>query len=230
MLRYITACFLALLTLSINTEAAQQEYHILITGCARSGTTYISQVLQKCGIDVLHEKMGSLGTVNWIMAVPADYTPAAYDFTHCCVPGLNQYKFKHIFHQVRDPLKSISSLAVDMTSTWNFIGGYIQEVDVAHPTLINAARYWYYWNLHAEKIAEWTYRIEDIDNLWGEFCKRIEFKLDKNNLKRVPRNTNTGRVTKRITWVDLKRILEPELYQKIVKMAKRYGYPVTDKG
>ncbi len=232
MLRLMLSLILGCLSFVLPIEAYQNpkpEYLLLITGCARCGTTYISQVLNKCGLDVPHEKMGAHGTVNWIMAVPADYTPMAYDFRYCCAPGLNHYRFQHIFHQVRDPLKSISSIAVDLDPIWDFVGGYIQEVDMAHPTIINAARYWYYWNLKAEKIAEWTYRIEDIDHVWKEFCRRLGYPLDKSNLKRVQRNTNSGKVSHRVTWKALKRMLEPELYNNIVKMARRYGYSVTDK-
>ena len=36
-------------------------------------------------------------------------------------PRANCYKFKHIFHQVRDPLFTIASVYVCEANSWNFI-------------------------------------------------------------------------------------------------------------
>src|SRR5262249_4242348 len=65
---------------------------LLITGCARSGTTFIADVLWHCGLQVYHEAPGRDGIVSWLMAardVKTPYGPAYYN-----------YRFKHIFHQV----------------------------------------------------------------------------------------------------------------------------------
>jgi hypothetical protein len=41
----------------------------LITGCGRCGTLSVADALQKCGYNVLHEKVGRQGSVSWFYAV-----------------------------------------------------------------------------------------------------------------------------------------------------------------
>jgi hypothetical protein len=45
--------------------------HRIVTGCARSGTTYMSKVLQACGLRCPHEEWGPDGTVAWQYAADA---------------------------------------------------------------------------------------------------------------------------------------------------------------
>lgn len=83
----------------------KNEHFLLITGCGRSGTTYISAVLQEFGLDVRHECYGADGICSWPMTVVDDDLPWKW-----LPPGRNKdMKFTHILHQVRHPLKVIAS-------------------------------------------------------------------------------------------------------------------------
>ncbi len=229
--RIVFLCLLSftMLVEGYENQQTKKDYLLLITGCGRSGTTFMATVLQKCGLDIQHELLGADGTVSFPHAVPADMVPSWGMDGYPNIPGLNKCRFRHIFQQVRDPLKVISSAAVDLERCRKFINKYIPEIKSQDPPLIKGAKYWYYWNLYAEKIAHWTYRIEDIDRVWGEFCDRIGYDLDKKILKKIPKNYNSRKVVHRTTWAELKAILDPELYKNVVKMARRYGYPVKDK-
>jgi hypothetical protein len=192
---------------------------LLITGCARSGTTYITYVLRNCGLNVDHEENAGYGIVSWPMAV--DSSNSVWG------PPSNRYRFKHIFHQVRHPLKAIASATTEPTRSWAYICQHCKNIKMHDKPLVKAAKYWYYWNLLAEKKAEWTYRIEDIENALDEMSRRLSIPLSKKALGRISKKTNSRRHAS-YTWKDIKAAINPKLYAKILEMARRYGYNVDD--
>jgi hypothetical protein len=191
---------------------------LLITGCARSGTTYIAKILQEGGLQVGHEYVGKDGTSSWDLAArPKEGRWKV---------RLENYRFAHIFHQTRHPLKVISSVYLtEDQDSWDYIRTYVPEIRDNDSHLTKCAKYWYYWNLKAEAMSEWTYRIEEIDNLLGEFERRLGKKIDHSALERIPRNTNTkGTPPNEFSWEDLQKELDTDLYQKICSLAEKYGY------
>ena len=62
---------------------------LLITGCARSGTTYISKVLLQGGFEVGHERMMSDGVSSWYLAAAPAKTKRRVNF--------KRFHFDHIF-------------------------------------------------------------------------------------------------------------------------------------
>jgi hypothetical protein len=193
---------------------------LLIIGCARSGTTYIARALKQRGLRIGHERVQSDGSSSWPLAV----LPVKDRFG--VRPG--KYRFAHIFHQVRDPLKVISSVYVtEGRQSWNYIMKHLPEIDISDSHLVKCAKYWYYWNVRAEKNAEWTYAIEELDDKWDEFDARLGKKLLPKTCLDVPKDKNTRLTENRklFTWKDLKRELSPELYLNIKRLAQKYGYP-----
>lgn len=197
---------------------------LLITGCSRSGTSFTTLFLQANGLQVEHEIDGRDGIVSWIMAVDSKTTPWETPWG----PGSRDYRFKHIFHQVRNPLKTIASVSNEPFKAWKYITAYIPQIKMEDPPLVKAAKYWIYWNQKAEKKAEWTYRLEDIDKKVEEMSKRLGIPLNKELLAQIPKDTNTRHFTTQCTWTQLKTLLDADLYHKLTRLAKRYGYPTTD--
>ncbi len=195
---------------------------LLITGCARSGTSYITRVLEICGLKIGHEMILRDGVVSWEMAVDTKQVPWGQ--------GRNGYRFHHIFHQVRHPLKVISSLhSTEPPQSWKFIAEHIPQIQENDSLLVKCAKYWYYWNLKAEKQAELTYQIEKINFLWPEFEQRCERKLDRESLLQVPQDCNTrGEISYVFSWEDLKEQLDPGLFNDIQFLATKYGYSIGD--
>lgn len=215
--------FLMLFVLVICTASPLKAFYstsrsLLVTGCARSGTGYISRVLCHAGLDIRHEQIGKDGISSWVMVAPTEKTPWG--------PGRKNIHFTHIFHQVRDPLKTISSVfSTEPTASWKYIMDYIPQILPEDSKTVKAAKYWYYWNLKAAELAEWTYRVEDIREVWVEMEHRLGRKLDISALDCVPKNANTrGNHLRDFTWEDLKRELEPNLYRDIRALARFYGY------
>ena len=136
---------------------------LLITGVGRSGTLYTTHVLRAAGYDVGHEHhLGAHGMVSWEWAIEADFYPN----WHVC----NQPEFDVILHQVRHPLKTIASCTKAVNKeAWRYIYANT-PIDPESPLLQRCAEYWYHWTLYAEKRASWTYQVEMLDKLIGEFC------------------------------------------------------------
>jgi hypothetical protein len=212
------------LTFCCTVSAAQRVYEreLLVTGCARSGTGYISKLLTEAGYAIDHERIGKFGTSAWPMAIISDYAPWG--------PPATSANFKHIFHQVRHPVKVISSVYTsEPKRSWEYIMKYIPEIESKDSHVTKCAKYWYYWNLKASARAEWTYRVEAINSLWEEFEGRLGTKLDRTAFNRVSLTTNRRNGAHRVfTWRDLKLALEPELFHNIQSLAVIYGYSLED--
>lgn len=202
------------------SEKQLKNRTLLITGCARSGTSFITKFFRLNGYDVGHERDGLFGVVAWTMTADVDIAPWG--------PGFNNYTFEHIFHQVRHPLKTIASAGNEPPISWIFVKKFVPEIEMDDPKIVKGAKYWYYWNLLAEKKAEWTYRIEDIENQIGEMVALLEIDLDPTILNDIPTDTNTRRYTDVYSWEDLREALDEDLFYNIVEMASRYGYDISD--
>ena len=213
-------CALALIGCCVFILTKQKEKRaLLITGCARSGTTYIAKALQESDLEIGHERMLKDGVSSWYLAASPKRTKRRVN--------PEKYRFAHTFHQVRNPLRTISSVyATENRHSWNYILSQIPEIRISDSHLVKCAKYWYYWNLKAEKLAEWTYRVEDLDKLWDEFEKRLGKKVVRPSEERMPKNTNTKGSHTEFSWEDLHRELDSDLFQKVQSLALKYGYSI----
>lgn len=105
----------------------------LISAFGRSGTHYTSRLLQAIGIDAPHEKLGNDGGVSWKHIVPGEFRYLGKRRVEAIVdPG-----FDAIIHQVREPLKVLSSSFTFSESTWHYMEhhlGLIPERDACQFT------------------------------------------------------------------------------------------------
>jgi hypothetical protein len=171
-----------------------------VVACIRSGTQYISRVMHKIGLNVGHERQAPDGSVGYhLMVIRPD----------------------NCFHQVRHPLKQISSNVAH--NSWGFCDLII---DLPNAGLLGCMKYWYEWNLLCEEFCVWRYRIEEFPEVWDEFLERIGH--EPCELPDTPTDTNKqpGEF-KQYTWDDLFNE-DKGLAEDIVKMAKRYGYDVPE--
>ena len=175
---------------------------IKITGCARSGTVYIVHVLRKLGYTIGHEEMGTDGSVG--------YHLAALHPENC-------------FHQVRHPLKQISSMMAHQS--WGFMN---DVVDICGHGLLGCMQYWLKWNELCEEFCIWRYQIESLPNVWDEFLERIGHTPCP--LPDVPTNTNSHKKYREFTEFDWNNLFEcdRQLAQLIYNKANEYGYNVPE--
>lgn len=192
---------------------------ILIIGCGRSGTTYTSEILKKMGINIGHEIDSEDGIISWYMTV--DGIPPFN------LPKRSSYIFDIIIHQVRNPLKVIASAQTFHVESWKYIYAHIPEINKNDSLLIKSAKYWYYWNLLAEKRSMYTYRIEDFGKIANKIVEDVGFgSYDQVILKKYSTNINS-REHSNVKLSDIKK-QNVELYDNIVKLALKYGYTKSD--
>jgi hypothetical protein len=186
----------------------------LITGCPRSGTRYIQQVLKlACGMDIYHENpRGKDGIVDW----------------HYTVPQIPKDKFKTILHQVRNPLDVINSLCTISRESQQFISETLVPRDDYDTPILRAMRIWYIWCCTAETIAVYTYRVENVENELESICGFLGVTCDMDVFKTISKQTNSRKILPTygcITWDDIKNE-HSVLHGYIVEKALDYGYTV----
>jgi len=183
----------------------------LITGSGRSGTKYMATVLQECGLDVGHERMGRDGVVSSYYCFEATWYPG-----HHAAP---RPAFDVVLHQVRHPLRSIASIQTGHSWKWTC---QFLPVGPRAPLLRRACWNWLVFNEEAERQAALTYRVEDLEEAWGEIERLLGFEADYGSVADVPRDVNTRQHTA-VTWADVRRVA-PGIYERIRAAARRYGY------
>lgn len=184
----------------------------LITGCGRSGTLYMAKALRAAGLDVGHEEAGEDGAVSSAWCVDSRH----YPYYHEQGP---RPEFDIVLHQVRHPLPTIASLTTSQSASWAFTEQFvpIPEGDV----VAKAAYFWYHWNTLAERQAEFTYRIENLENRWDEIMSVLRHNAPYSSCAQLLKNVNS-RVHGAVNWTDI------PLARQIRGMARRYGYTIGD--
>jgi hypothetical protein len=219
---------------------------VLVTGCGRSGTTYVSLLLRKCGLHVPHEhRMGRDGISSWLFGVESTTVPWG--------PSPSKFRFENVVHLVRDPLSSIPSIATFKPSAWAYISRHI-PIDAREPLLVRSATYWLRWNEIIERRAESRVRVEDLPVALEPLCMRMGSPRPLAAVQPIRRDLNTRRhgrlfasiedrclrvslvptffkalLAKRtpsfrdVTWADLQE-LDPSLAASVHHKAREYGY------
>ena len=137
---------------------------LLITGAPRSGTHFTARLLFNLGLDIRHETVDTNGTVSSV---------------HTLKPS----GFTKVVHQIRDPLKSISSLhKIDWLSKelWlesmtdeNFSGHFKANLSVKKNNSIKAsARTWVYF-LNKIKDRNLTRKCMKAYLYWNELSMEV---------------------------------------------------------
>lgn len=194
---------------------------IEVTGCARSGTLFTSTIFSKLGIKFGHEEMGKDGIVSWFLVPEINRRGYLYFQS-------KKYRTKYVFHQVRHPLNTINSMQTSLESTWQYISKYI-DISEKESLLLKGMKYWYYWNKMAEKVSCKTFRVENYESEFEDILRTIKrpVRAGKNKiLPKIPYDLHSRKNRKsydRYNWEDLKKE-DQALYNKIVSLARKYGY------
>lgn len=200
----------------------RNHHKIVVIGCGRSATKFVSQLFYELGIQIGHERLEKHGIASWAL-VPDTYTrvwgPSYNLVRHLEMP---------IVHQVRNPLAVISSAMTVFSDqrTWNFIGKFI-PINENDSLILRSMKYWYFWNLLAEKKAIHSYRVENIENELETLLEIGRFKTtgDKEGVLRILSKKIHSRKHTELCWDDLKKTDEV-LTNKILNLSRRYGYDV----
>ena len=216
----------------------------LITGCGRSGTLFTTQLLRALGYDARHERSGGQGTVCWYCCQLLKRNvgwESPITRCGCHYPGLNineygeaisegpevtmQSMHEVILHQARAPHDVIASLQTITEGSFNFIDNKIGAYN-SDDRILQAARYWIEWNKAAAEMADYSYRIEDIDTQLPIICEHIGMPYTGEKVSDIisSRNVNTRRHGK----VDASYIRNHDLrlYDELRHTADWLGYNI----
>ena len=217
-----------------------EEKKLLIIGCGRSGTLYSADVWRSLGLDIVHERDHRSGLYNGIDGI-ASWFSVVDDPNPPFGPSIIGQDFKLILHQVRHPLKVISSFAQFILQKGEkspkFIEKHVPEtrltdaerlLDPQQQLILQAARYWFYWNELAEHKADKTIRLEDLKDELPWLCNYLGIKFQPNVVDNISKSTNSRQIyIKENFWkIDWKYIeqLDSALHDKIRDLACKYGY------
>ena len=174
---------------------------IVIVGCPRSGTGYASKFF-----NIGHEKLNKNGISSWCLA----FDNALYG------PNLQKVKdyFKDnkikIYHQVRNPLKTISSFDSISKISLNYLITNL-NITTSSTKLEKYIQIWVLLNKKSELISEFTYKVEDIESTFPNI------QIYKN------KNYNT-RKHSQFNIKDFKNIKNKKLYEEFKDLSCKYGY------
>lgn len=199
----------------------------LITGCPRSGTNYITSVLQEIGVDARHETLG-----DWEGEVIVAWQIAADVQVKRCLqtpsprsPNLFRAPIDDvILHQVRHPLNVIGSCHTLHDSSWNFICSQI-PCSMSDSLMLRSMRLWFHWNLLAEARSVFRYQVEKVGFVLGQVCQHLSLPIRSFPTTEIPESAKKHRDHPALRWGDLEDI-DSELTSRIMDMACRYGYGV----
>lgn len=196
---------------------------IVATGCARSGTSFLANLLTQGGVICNHETYyGMPGFGEWRDGAIAECSWLA-------VPHLEREKLRgaKIIHIIRHPLKHISSMAhVHTLEDHNFRANiYSIFKELFFPTIRRLRvkdRYllnWIKWNQWAEKYADLTYRLEDLIKNPQELFDDLG--IDVKDVKFDTSKKNSYSNVKQYDWADFRDCL---YYNELIQNAWRYKY------
>ena len=222
----------------------KQLRKLLVVACGRSGTKHIANFLRRSKLQIGHEQVKEGGVSSAFFVTygseagntsPNVYQPYAHKPAECP----NDFQFEHVWHQTRDPLKTIGSVRDVHTGAivrWSKeLLGQDHIVEKLKHTLEYAARHWLLVNEMSEEIAEWRYRVEDLEDLYDEIKERLNLQREdcpdvSKTMGRSYRTIMKFKPTQEIyndisypTWEDLEEI-DPKLRKAIQGKAKEYGY------
>ncbi len=200
-------------------QSANSKKPVIIVGTPKSATMYIATVLNKMGLDFQHEHYAKDGFADWRLA-PKEKSQPWDGYT-----DMIDFKNTIILHQIRNPLDTMSSMQQIGEHAWKYITAYI-PVTMEDSIIKRCMATWYHWNLLAESISCFSYRIEDFEKTFPVFCKKIhhpELIKKQEIIQTVPKNINTAKPYNQLTWKHLIRE-DHRLTRKIWRLAKKYGY------
>jgi len=224
----------------------------LVTGVGRSGTKFLAAAFQSLDMSVSHdvERIGKEGAVSWMDCFNGNtkflQNRIAGNLKCRHIGGLaDTWRYKHIFHLVRNPLTNIDS-------RWNAgqVSNFAAEarcqtaadeglssslMSRENYTLAFTLRHWVLFNSFAEVTSEWGFRNEELKDSFPRISNEIRRRIGMGPLadqvfekiSKLSSNTNSDHTKKsgNVTW---KKLCEADARYCMMAqlMALRYGYEI----
>lgn len=221
----------------------KQHYHnILVVGTPRCGMTYIYQVLIRLLSLAEHERYNDNFTIHNICSwsMPVKWDSGGFWKGLLDLKKLHErvtYKdFRIVFHLVRNPLKTISSLHMMPDWFWKKIK---EIVDVPYnpdkknisELTYSCAKFWLDWNLLCEQVSHKRIKLEDISvsdkfyDFYYPVVNKPVYNIDFNYNTKDNWTVHKDRY-KDVSIDMLYQLDDKQLVHNIVTTSIKYGYEI----
>lgn len=201
----------------------------LVTGHPRCGTGYMYKLLNAFGYELGHEVIKRDGVSSWLFAVPND--------SIWIKEKRNDFNFKYVLHNVRNPYTALNSIAFTETpvkgkvfkkgvyQAYEYRKKYI-NIPENKPFYIRAAISFLEWNrlIEEQNIANSFIRVEDGIEMLKDFCdyRRIPYSIDHSKLPSTNYNGRKHDTLNLNHYFDFPN----EILESLNNFCLRYGYPI----
>jgi len=211
---------------------------LLILGCGRGGTHYVSEVMRAMGANFGHETVCPDGMASWFMA--ADDPTIDHLWKDGSMRPVRVADFDTVVHQTRHPLAVIRSWQPMPATHLQLM--FIEKhtsCRIAMSPLEFGMRYWLDWSrLCDEKITPFgsQYRVEGIeaypvtlamlsgvDNTCSPDPPFLLMSRGSKVISETPHSNKTTEELPAITWGDLYKV-DFKLASEIQELAEGFGY------
>ena len=215
----------------------------LITGCGRSGTRFISRVLQSLDYDMRHERTGRDGSACWYCCMlfepninhNTDVTRCGCQFENVVIDhdgaattGYSDASLRDhydlILHQLRSPMDVIASAQTLTDGSLAYIDNKI-GIRRYDDRILQGARYWLEWNKAAYRICDFSYRIEDLWRQLPNICDLIGIPCTIPGNEEALRQQRNSRPHTAVSANHIKE-RDIDLYHDLVDTAEAFGYVI----
>lgn len=181
----------------VPTRSRRLPRKLMVTGCARSGTLYVTKALRELGLRVGHEYVDDDGTVSHFFAsgnIKYPLIRSKEPKGRCAHVGQHprMYAFERVIHLTRHPLQVIDSLQWTAVANDILVAAGVPLVDYRN-TITRAVRYWYGWNKLCEKLTSERVSIESIDANPSLLCAWAGVPVSDGWAPRAPKDTHHAR-------------------------------------
>lgn len=217
-------------------KASRMKPAIVVTGCGRSGTLYMSKYFNAMGLGVQHEQHGVDGISSWYVGSP-DRANITKNYYSSKMRGIK------VIHLVREPMAVMSSMRRcealrNRAGLDIFRRMYPNLVDMRQPDFL--ATWWVEWNKNVRRVwdVDYTLRVENAPrpSIIKEICSLAEvpFTMDiVKGIQSIPTNTHhieekyreelmstSPQVLEDLTWIDLSL----RQADQVAELACLFGY------
>lgn len=225
---------------------------VVVIGCPRSGTGFISQLLKEHDLDVGHEVWGKNGISDWRLTwqkpkyTPPPPPPAKVKAKKPPPPPRSPFRTDYPPDPPPEPdppepkaepveENPVYTILHQVRHPLNVIASLVTiapvsweliachtRLTVDDPALTRSMMAWLYMNELAQCRAEYTYRVENIRQEFDEICRRAGFEVQFKTDYQTSETTNR-RKHPEVTW-EMLEAEDAKLAEQVRAVAIRYGY------
>ncbi len=193
-----------------------QHKEFLITGHPRSGTGYMTVLMELAGYNVGHEIMGEHGISSWVFAIPDQY-----QWWEDTTLRRKDYSFNKHICVVRDPVKTVASVVYTEVMSLPLRSQYIDFSDCTNIVELSAKSVMAWYDIILEQNPDCIIQLEKPLSFltWLH-----EQGYTEKPITRYPKTKVNPRSHPKMTLLDILPHLSQAHQEQFIRHALRFGY------